>query len=206
MAHNRARRALCVLVVIIQAGASTRRGAASAGIGASLSAWNGHTGPSGCLSPLSLSRTVGAATAARLGPAAGAVAPVPTLHLRGGSTEKTAGAAAAATRSRAPEKLNKVSGSEILPLLLVCSGGGSSYLCARRDSFDRQGELGRDHDKDASRPDALDAEIEQIISNHEMLDADVSGAAGAERSNENAAKCADRVRRLPRPNPMEIFR
>jgi len=80
-------------------------------------------------------------------------------------------------------------------------------VCARRDSSDRQGASGGGHDKDASTPAALDAEIEQIISNHEMLDAEGSAAAGATwRSNENADKRVDRIRRLPRPNPMEIFR
>ena len=117
--------------------------------------------------------------------------------------------------SKAPKKRKKVA-------TVKSAAVKSKTVRSLTGSLDWQGVSNASswHDNDASTAQALDTEIEQIISNQEFFDEE-SRPGGGEQTREslvsllsasvvsasaNADKSAKHGRRLPRPNTMAVFR
>ena len=137
---------------------------------------------------------------------------VTPLRLRGGSATEKSGKTAA-QREKAPKKRKKVA-------TVKSAAVKSKTVRSLTGSLDWQGVSNARHDNDASTAQALDTEIEQIISNQEFFDEE-SRPGGGEQTREslvsllsasvvsasaNADKSAKHGRRLPRPNTMAVFR
>ena len=135
---------------------------------------------------------------------------VTPLRLRGGSATEKSGKT---LREKGPTKRMKV--AEVKSAAVK-----SRSVRSLTGRLDWQGVSNARHDNDASTAHALDAEIEEIISNQELFDEE-GRPGGSEQTREslvsllsasvlsasaNAAKSDKHGRRLPRPNIMAVFR
>ena len=121
------------------------------------------------------------------------------LRLRGGALEAAATPQTAATRSAyAPKKsrqLAKMTRDTSEMRSAAGAGGGG-----------RERTRGQDGEADDGVKEDLDAEIEQLISNQDMLEVE-GGGRQVEGWEVKGKERRDRVvSRLPRPNTMEVFR